>query len=90
MSKSLFLNYSTVVEQLLNSGEITSISILLERYQTGLSVVQVMQVIMKNIIDLDEKTNVLGEVMFENALHQARLLDQYFDQTGGLIGTLVK
>ena len=90
VSKSLYLNYSTDVEKLLNSGEIPSIAILLDRYKTGLSVVQVIQIIIKNTIELDEKTNVLGEVMFEDALRQAALLDNYFDQTDGLIGILIK
>jgi hypothetical protein len=87
VSNSLYLNYSTGVELLINSGEIPLPSDLLERYKTGLSVLQVLQVIIKNITRLDEESNVLGEVMFEDALHQAKLLDLYFEQTGELIGT---
>jgi hypothetical protein len=86
VSNSLYSNYSTNLELLIHSGEISLPSDLLERYKTGLAVVQVLQVMIKNIIRLDECTNVLGEVMFEDALHQARLLDAYFEQTGELIG----
>lgn len=47
---------------------------------------QVMQVFCKLAIMADDSNGCLGEVMFEEALLRAQVLDQYLDQTGNLIG----
>ena len=50
---------------------------------------QVMQIFCKLAILTDKVHGCLGEVMFEEAMIRAQLLDQYFDQTGNLIGFIV-
>ena len=50
---------------------------------------QVMMVFCRLATQTDKVNGCLGEVMFEEAMMRAQLLDQYLDQTGNLIGRLV-
>ncbi len=75
---------STLEEEVLKMDSVEKL--LLGYLEKKWTCQDVLKIFIKRAMEIHEKTNCISEVLFEEALRRAQLLDQYLIHTGTLIG----